>query len=159
MLTLRCPGEKIRNPFELYSWRDGNEEKSEGGFAALYGKIQKSMRALPENYKNHVTITIDDVSRMEVAAYGFSDHILDFLHYCHTLTSDFGCSLVILNHEDIHSDMERFMLQMEYLADILIETEPLATGLAADVHGQLTVLNTGICSGNGNKISNGNLKN
>lgn len=35
--------------------------------------------------------------------------------------------------------MERpkFILQMEYLADILIKTEPLATGLAADVHGQV----------------------
>ncbi|KAF2318611.1 hypothetical protein GH714_009362 [Hevea brasiliensis] len=52
-----------------------------------------------------------------------------------------GCSLVILNHED-NSDMERFMLQMEYLADILIETEPLATGLAADVHGHFLFLCT-----------------
>ncbi|XP_043814292.1 elongator complex protein 6 isoform X2 [Manihot esculenta] len=138
----------------------GNEEKtSEGGFADLYGKIQKIINALPENHRNHVTIMIDDVSLMEVAAYGSSDHVLDFLHYCHTLTSDVGCSLVILNHEDIYSSMERpvFIMQMEYLADILIKTQPLATGLAADVHGQLTVLNTGICSGNGNlknKISN-----
>ncbi|OAY45945.1 elongator complex protein 6 isoform X1 [Manihot esculenta] len=146
MLMLQCP--------------DGNEEKtSEGGFADLYGKIQKIINALPENHRNHVTIMIDDVSLMEVAAYGSSDHVLDFLHYCHTLTSDVGCSLVILNHEDIYSSMERpvFIMQMEYLADILIKTQPLATGLAADVHGQLTVLNTGICSGNGNlknKISN-----
>lgn len=29
-------------------------------------------------------------------------------------------------------------MQMEYLADILIKTQPLATGLAADVHGQVS---------------------
>ena len=32
----------------------------------------------------HVTIMIDDVSLMEVAAYGSSVHVVDFLHYCHT---------------------------------------------------------------------------
>ena len=29
------------------------------------------------------------------------------------------------------------LLQMEYLAEILIKAEPLATGLAKDVHGQV----------------------
>ncbi|KDP46139.1 hypothetical protein JCGZ_06650 [Jatropha curcas] len=146
MLALQCP--------------DGNQGKTiEDGFFALYEKIQKIICALPENYKTNVTIMIDDVSLMEVAAYGSSDHVLDFLHYCHTLTSDFGCSLVTLNHEDIYSSMERptLILQMEYLADVLMKTEPLATGLAADVHGQLTVVNSGICSAQGNlknKISN-----
>ena len=50
-----------------------------------------------------------------------------------------GCSLVVLNHEDIYSSIERpaLILQMEYLADILIKAEPLATGLATDVHGQV----------------------
>ena len=32
----------------------------------------------------HVTIMIDDVSLMEVAAYGSSVHVVDFLHYFHT---------------------------------------------------------------------------
>lgn len=56
---------------------------------------------------------------------------------------DFGCSLAFLNHEDIYSSTERsnLILQMEYLADIVIKAEPLATGLAKDVHGQLTVMN------------------
>ncbi|XWS75083.1 hypothetical protein CRYUN_Cryun01aG0054500 [Craigia yunnanensis] len=48
------------------------------------------------------------------------------------------CSLITLNHEDIYSnaDGRTFLLQIEYLADILIKAEPLATGLATDVHGQ-----------------------
>ncbi|CAL2242077.1 unnamed protein product [Prunus armeniaca] len=44
--------------------------------------------------------------------------LVDFLTTLHL-----GCSLVVLN-----------------LADILIRAEPLATGLASDVHGKLTVL-------------------
>lgn len=45
----------------------------------------------------------------------------------------------MLNHEDIYSSTERpmLLLQMEYLAEILIKAEPLATGLAKDVHGQV----------------------
>ena len=37
-----------------------------------------------------------------------------------------GCSLVVLNHDDIYSDTVRpfLILQMEYLADILIRAEP-----------------------------------
>lgn len=29
------------------------------------------------------------------------------------------------------------LLQLEYLADVVIKAEPLATGLASDVHGQV----------------------
>ncbi|XP_068316525.1 elongator complex protein 6-like isoform X2 [Pyrus communis] len=70
-----------------------------------------------------------------------------------------GCSLIMLNHEDIYSGTAKptLILQMEYLADILIRAEPLATGLASDVHGQLTVKNRGIYDGHEgsrNKVSN-----
>lgn len=52
-----------------------------------------------------------------------------------------GCTLVALNHEDIYSSMEKpaLILHLEYLADILMKTEPLATGLATDVHGQVAL--------------------
>ncbi|KAA3484991.1 elongator complex protein 6 isoform X2 [Gossypium australe] len=93
----------------------------------------------------------DRILRKLVAANGSSDYVLDFLHHCRTLTSEFDCSLITLNHEDIYSSEDRptFLIQMEYLADILIKAEPLATGLATDMHGQLTVLNKGQ-----NKVSN-----
>ncbi|KAI6676423.1 hypothetical protein NL676_037219 [Syzygium grande] len=82
---------------------------------------------------------------MEVVANGSSDSILDFLHYCHTLTSEFDCSVVALNHGDIYSSMEKpvLMLNLEYLSNILVRAEPLATGSAVDVHGQLMVFNKG----------------
>lgn len=50
-----------------------------------------------------------------------------------------GCSLVILNHEDIYTCTigPTLILQMEYLADVVIKAEPLMTGLATDVHGQV----------------------
>ncbi|XP_021831407.1 elongator complex protein 6-like [Prunus avium] len=135
---------------------DGEEGKnSDDGLVALYGKIQKTISALPQENKNCITVMIDDISLMEVAAKGSTNLVLDFLHYCHTLVSEFGCSLVMLNHDDIYSDTVRpsLILQMEYLADILIRAEPLATGLASDVHGQLTVLNRGK-ERSRNKLSN-----
>jgi hypothetical protein len=71
------------------TWLDEKEGKTgKGGFTALYWKIQNTICALPENNKNHATIMIDDMSLMEVAAHGSSDHVLDFMHYCHTLTSE-----------------------------------------------------------------------
>lgn len=49
--------------------------------------------------------------------------------------------MVILSHEDIYSCVEgpTPLLQLEYLADLIIRVEPLATGLAADVHGQVKI--------------------
>ncbi|CAN0909341.1 Elongator complex protein 6 [Linum grandiflorum] len=143
MLKLECPV--------------GEESKAgRGGLFALFANITKAMNALPESNRKSLTIMIDDVSLMEVAAHGSSDHVLDFLHYCHTLTSEHGWSLVTLNHQDIYSSMERpmFIKQMEYAADVLVKVEPLATGLASDVHGQLTVLNRGAGNVRGN-LNNG----
>ncbi|TQE03781.1 hypothetical protein C1H46_010588 [Malus baccata] len=133
-------------------------KNSDCGLIALYGKIQKIINALAQE-NICVTIMIDDISLMEVAAKGSTNLVLDFLHYCHTLISEFGCSLVMLNHKDIYSSTAKptLILQMEYLADILITAEPLATGLASDVHGQLTVQNRGIYDGyegSRNKVSN-----
>lgn len=153
-------------------------KSSEGGLVLLYEQILKTICGLPGDKKDYVTIMMDDISLVEVAANGGSDYVLDFLHYCHSLTSEFvrhscsyfllfylfpcllsfcqvlllfclfsiltlfltqDCSLITLNHEDIYSSMERptLILQMEYLADILVKAEPLSTGLATDVHGQV----------------------
>lgn len=50
-----------------------------------------------------------------------------------------GCSLVALNHKDVYlsTNEATLILQLEYLADVVIKVEPLATGLATDVHGQV----------------------
>uniref|UniRef100_A0A251T0I1 Uncharacterized protein n=1 Tax=Helianthus annuus TaxID=4232 RepID=A0A251T0I1_HELAN len=44
------------------------------------------------------------------------------MHYYHTLTTQFGCTIITVLHEDIYSsgDGFTFPLQMEYLADITI---------------------------------------
>lgn len=68
---------------------DGEEENTSGGaLVTLFGKIQKVISALPQERKNSVTIMIDDVSLMEVAARGSTNLVVDFLHYCHTLTAE-----------------------------------------------------------------------
>ncbi|KAJ8435028.1 hypothetical protein Cgig2_027237 [Carnegiea gigantea] len=148
--------------------RQGQGNVSKGGLIELYAKIQKVVEDISSSFGSGkcITIILDDFSLIEVAANGSLNHSLDFLRYCYALTSEFGlgllvhtscggvyplpsiqgCSLVILHHEDIYSAEESaaLILQMEYLADVVIKAEPLATGLAADVHGQLTVLNKGI---------------
>ncbi|KAK9110142.1 hypothetical protein Sjap_018202 [Stephania japonica] len=132
MLKLDCPDEV-----------GGGRTKS--GLVDLFHKIHKATEVIasPETKKSCITIMIDDLSLVEVAAHGSSNYVLDFLHYCQTLTSEVGCTLILLNHEDIYSSSEQLTLnlEVEYLADIVIKAKPLATGLATDVHGQLTVLN------------------
>lgn len=130
MLTVECPG----------------------GFIELYGKILGSVEAnLLTDAKHKITVMIDDISLIEVAANGFSNHLLDFLHYCHFLTTEFDCSLVLLHHDDVYSSTESpyFNLQIENFADVVIKVEPLATGSASDVHGQLTVVKKGWIDGGG----------
>lgn len=119
----------------------------EGGFVELYAMIHRSIETcLRNNVKGSITVMIDDLSLLEIPAHGCGDHVLNFLHYCITLTSEQDCSLVLLIHEDIYSTGETTSLlsHLEYLADVVIKTEPLSTGLAMDVHGQLTVARKGI---------------
>ncbi|KAG9453791.1 hypothetical protein H6P81_006695 [Aristolochia fimbriata] len=131
MLKLDCPGV------------DGGTQK--GGLVHLYQKIERAIQTVSPESKGIVTVVIDDISLLDVACHGSTAHVLDFLHYCQTLTSELDCSVVMLNHGDVYSSMadSRFNLHLEHLADILIKAEPLSTGVAADVHGQLTVINKG----------------
>lgn len=63
---------------------------------ALYGEIQKAVEfCLLHEEKRHVTVVIDDVSLMEVVASGSSDLVLDFLHYCYSLTAQFVSTQVV----------------------------------------------------------------
>ncbi|XP_057862542.1 elongator complex protein 6 [Cryptomeria japonica] len=106
-------------------------------------------------------IVIDDVSLLEIAAHGSEDLVLDFLHYCRILSLEMGCSLVLLSHQDIYASQSdsRFIKHLEYFADMMIDVEPLNSGIATDVHGQITVIHRtsqedGINSGEGNSPRN-----
>ncbi|KAE8821455.1 elongator complex protein 6 [Hordeum vulgare] len=108
--------------------------------AQLYSGLQRVVEAYRTGENaGRFTVMIDDVSLLEVAANGSADDVLDFLHYCVTLTSEMNCSLVVLNHEDIYSseDGVGLLLHLRYIADLVIKAAPLSTGLAADVHGQV----------------------
>ncbi|KAG2405033.1 Elongator complex protein [Vigna angularis] len=109
----------------------------------VWEDMQLSVVVNQKQDKKSISIIIDDISFLEVAANGSSDDVLNLLHYCHTLTSEYGCALIALDHKDIYLNGDRtaVILEMEYRADILVKAEPLATGLAKDVHGQLMVLN------------------
>lgn len=123
------------------------ERVIEDKILGLYGEVQKMVESslLAEGNKD-ITIMIDDVSLIEVAVNGESNLVLDFIRYCYSLTTQFGCSLIILNHEDIYSSTERsILLHMEYISNIVIKAEPLATGMASDVHGQLAIFEKADC--------------
>ncbi|XP_051130838.1 elongator complex protein 6 isoform X2 [Andrographis paniculata] len=117
-------------------------------FVALYGDVHRAVELFlsHEEGRRHVTLIVDDVSLMEIDAKGSSNLVLDFLHYCHSLTSQFACSFVALNHDDVYSTADRstLLLQMEYLAEVVIKVEPLATGLAKDVHGQFRIKDSSV---------------
>ncbi|XP_039684165.1 elongator complex protein 6 isoform X2 [Medicago truncatula] len=133
-LTCLCCSFKVRKSDE--------GKPNHNGFAAVFEKIESVIKALPQDNMKFATIMIDDISFLQVAANGSSNDVLDFLHYCYTLTSEYGCAFIALDHKDIYLNEEKpaIILEMEYLADILVKAEPLATGLAKDVHGQLMVL-------------------
>ncbi|KAK7257386.1 hypothetical protein RIF29_31331 [Crotalaria pallida] len=149
MLMLQCPGEKIRMAY-LASVSLSKKSQNlatagcyEGkpnhvGLAAIFEKIERVISTLYPDNKKFVTVMIDDISLLEVAANGSSNDVLDFLHYCHTLTSEYGFAFVALDHKNIYLNEEwpALILEVEFLADILVNAEPLATGLAKDVHGQ-----------------------
>ncbi|KAG8063829.1 hypothetical protein GUJ93_ZPchr0003g17242 [Zizania palustris] len=109
-------------------------------FFRLYGDIQRVVDANRiAEHAGQFTVMIDDVSLLEVAAHGSVDDVLDFLHYCVTLTSEMNCSLVVLIHEDIYSsEGVGLLLHLRYIADLVIRAAPLSTGLAIDVHGQVS---------------------
>ncbi|RLN18530.1 elongator complex protein 6 [Panicum miliaceum] len=118
-------------------------------FVRLYSEIQRVVEATRTGENaGQFTIMIDDVSLLEVAAHGSVDNVLDFLYYCVTLTSEMNCSLVILIHEDIYAVEENMglLLHLRHIADLVVKAAPLSTGLAADVHGQLSVVNKGTFS-------------
>uniref|UniRef100_A0A0D9VSP8 Elongator complex protein 6 n=1 Tax=Leersia perrieri TaxID=77586 RepID=A0A0D9VSP8_9ORYZ len=99
-------------------------------FVRLYGDIQRAMEASRTgDNAGSFTVMIDDVSLLEVAACGSVEDVLDFLHYCVTLTSEMNCSLVFLIHEDIYSSEEAagLLLHLRYIADLVIRAAPLST--------------------------------
>ncbi|KAJ3682787.1 hypothetical protein LUZ60_013014 [Juncus effusus] len=113
------------------------------GLVNLYTDIRKAVEASRLKNNGCVYIMIDDLSLLEIASNGSQNDILDFLHYCTTLTSEMDCSVIILSHEDVYSSEESFSLltHLHYISDIIIKASPLSTGLAADVHGQMAVVN------------------
>lgn len=58
----------------------------EDGLVGVYAKIRNAIEG--GSSRGNVTIMIDDVSLLEIAARGSADDVLDVLHYCVALTSE-----------------------------------------------------------------------
>lgn len=134
---------------------------TEGALAQLFDRMQKVVEhgILSQPKINSFTIIFDDFSLLEIASRGSINDVLNILHYCTTLTSEENCTMIVLNHADIYckSEPSRLLAHLEYIADIIIKVEPLLTGLAVDVHGQLTVVNKR-CSSSGRRAHNFHFK-
>ena len=65
-------------------------ETKEVGFWGLFSKLQTAIEVIGARGNNAggITIMIDDISMLEIAAHGCLDQTLDFLHYCITFTSE-----------------------------------------------------------------------
>jgi len=129
----------------------------------LYQTLSESVRRTQAQGDERTVIMIDDASLLEVIAGGRQDEVLSFLQYCKALYSGkHRCSVVVLVHGDTdtytgngtgmdsggitdyarrHEEMPASLaLELDHIADVVICVDPLATGLAADVHGQVTIV-------------------
>ncbi|KAL2653029.1 hypothetical protein R1flu_021157 [Riccia fluitans] len=121
---------------------------SDNPLAAVYLKVREAARgnvvvdpAVDGGQKT--CIMIDDASVLDIIAGGDHNFVLDFLQYCRALTvKKQRCSVVLLTHQDVYeeSPVSSMNLALEYAADTVLTVEPLSTGLAVDVHGQVTIL-------------------
>lgn len=126
-------------------WNCNGEESNP--LAALYLKVRDAAKSMllgeePRDGGDRTCIIIDDVSVLDVVAGGSQDAVLDFVHYCQALTcGKQRCSVVLLTHQDVYEEPSNSYveLELEYLSNTVVSVEPLSTGLAADVHGQLTI--------------------
>ncbi|BBN17090.1 elongator complex protein 6 [Marchantia polymorpha subsp. ruderalis] len=120
---------------------------SDNPLAAIYLKIKEAARGGQVSDPSgdgagQTCIMIDDASILDVIAGGSHNFVLDFLHYCRALTvGKQRCSLIVLTHRDVYEEPPASFMspQLEHAADTVITVEPLSTGLAVDVHGQVTV--------------------
>lgn len=61
----------------------------------MYGEIEKAVEIYSSlEGSRTITIMIDDISLIEVAANGLSNHVLDFLHYCYTLKAKYVSNFI-----------------------------------------------------------------
>jgi hypothetical protein len=131
--------------------RLGESTVASNALAALYLKIRDAVRGKlgggrARDVDGQTCVIIDDLSVLDVLANGSQKAVLDFVHYCKALTYEKQrCSVVLLTHQDVVEEAcdLNVELELEYLSDTVIRVEPLSTGLAADVHGQLTILRRG----------------
>lgn len=87
-------------------------------------------------------IMVDDASLLEVVTGGSWSEVLDFFTYCRALQIDGErCALVVLVHDDIEGEDEPSLLRgLIHMADVVTIVEPLDSGTATDVHGQVSVV-------------------
>ncbi|KAH9547254.1 hypothetical protein CY35_11G026100 [Sphagnum magellanicum] len=135
-------------------WTKGLKQSALFG---LYERVNKCVKGqeMQKSGEERTVIIIDDASLLEVLAGGVQNEVLAFLHYCRALYSgSHRCGVVALVHADTDSNRglslpvdagaqspaAALVQELEHSADVIVTVDPLSTGLATDVHGQVSVV-------------------
>ncbi|CAK9196173.1 unnamed protein product [Sphagnum troendelagicum] len=134
-------------------WTKGLKQSALFG---LYERVNECVkrRGMQKSGEERTVIIIDDASLLEVLAGGVQNEVLAFLHYCRALYSgSHRCGVVALVHADTDSNRSlslpvdgaqspaaALVQELEHSADVIVTVDPLSTGLATDVHGQVSVV-------------------
>ncbi|CAK9196198.1 unnamed protein product [Sphagnum troendelagicum] len=135
-------------------WTKGLKQSALFG---LYERVNECVkrREMQKSGEERTVLIIDDASLLEVLAGGVQNEVLSFLHYCRALYSgSHRCGVVALVHADTDSNRglslpvdagaqspaAALVQELEHSADVIVTVDPLSTGLATDVHGQVSVV-------------------
>eukprot|EP00850_Spirogloea_muscicola_P020316 SM000212S06909 [mRNA] locus=s212:130952:131788:+ [translate_table: standard] len=123
---------------------------------ALHARVRAAVAAISAARGQHgapssIAVLIDNAGFLEIIAGGCQRAALAFIHGCRTLgPHGKRCSVVVLAHSDITDDLCKscpgepsdasLSLALGHWADTVLSVEPLATGHAVDVHGQVEIV-------------------
>eukprot|EP00850_Spirogloea_muscicola_P002050 SM000007S21010 [mRNA] locus=s7:1407459:1408283:- [translate_table: standard] len=124
---------------------------------ALHAKVQAAVAAISaaregqHGAPSSIAVLIDNAGFLEIVAGGCQRAALAFIHGCRALgPRGKRCSVVVLAHSDVTDDLCKscpgepcdapLSLALGHWADTVLSVEPLATGHAADVHGQVEIV-------------------
>ncbi|CAM6013571.1 unnamed protein product [Sphagnum balticum] len=141
---------------DMVSEQQSSTQKHHALFG-LYERVNECVKRqeIQKSGEERTVIIIDDASLLEVLAGGVQNEVLAFLHYCRALYSgSHRCGVVALVHADTDSNRglplpvdagaqspaAALVQELEHSADVIVTVDPLSTGLATDVHGQVSVV-------------------
>ncbi|KAI9496422.1 hypothetical protein BDB00DRAFT_971465 [Zychaea mexicana] len=93
--------------------------------------------------KTHPLLILDDASVLLITGYGL-DSVCQFLHKLKVLMASVGGTLITVVHADEEgaddTEQDAFVKSVVANSELILQAEALGSGLARDIHGQLSIL-------------------